>query len=31
MLAAAKALDFESAARLRDRVKKLEGMELALR
>jgi excinuclease ABC subunit B len=31
MLAAAKALDFESAARLRDRVKKLEGIELALR
>jgi excinuclease ABC subunit B len=31
MLAAAKALDFESAARLRDRVKKLEAMELALR
>jgi excinuclease ABC subunit B len=31
MLAAARALDFESAARLRDRVKKLEGMELALR
>jgi len=31
MLAAAKALDFETAARLRDRVKKLEGMELALR
>jgi excinuclease ABC subunit B len=31
MLAAAKALDFENAARLRDRVKKLEGMELALR
>jgi excinuclease ABC subunit B len=31
MLAAAKALDFEVAARLRDRVKKLEGMELALR
>ncbi len=31
MLAAAKALDFESAAKLRDRVKKLEGMELALR
>jgi excinuclease ABC subunit B len=31
MLAAAKALDFEVAARLRDRVKKLEAMELALR
>jgi excinuclease ABC subunit B len=31
MLAAAKALDFETAARLRDRVKKMEGMELALR
>jgi excinuclease ABC subunit B len=31
MLAAAKALDFENAARLRDRVKKLENMELALR
>jgi excinuclease ABC subunit B len=31
MLAAAKALDFESAARLRDRVRKLEEMELALR
>jgi len=31
MLAAAKALDFENAAKLRDRVKKLEGMELALR
>jgi excinuclease ABC subunit B len=31
MLAAAKSLDFESAARLRDRVKKLEAMELALR
>lgn len=31
MLAAAKALDFESAAKLRDRVKKLEAMELALR
>ena len=31
MLAAAKALDFETAARLRDRVKKLESMELALR
>lgn len=31
MLAAAKELDFEKAARLRDRVKKLEGMELALR
>ena len=31
MLVAAKALDFETAARLRDRVKKLEGMELALR
>ena len=31
MLAAAKTLDFETAARLRDRVKKLEGMELALR
>jgi excinuclease ABC subunit B len=31
MLAAAKALDFEVAARLRDRVKKLEGMELTLR
>jgi excinuclease ABC subunit B len=31
MLAAAKALDFEVAARLRDRVRKLENMELALR
>jgi excinuclease ABC subunit B len=31
MLAAAKNLDFENAARLRDRVKKLEAMELALR
>ena len=31
MLAAAKNLDFEKAAQLRDRVKKLEGMELALR
>jgi excinuclease ABC subunit B len=31
MLEAAKALDFEVAARLRDRVRKLEGMELALR
>lgn len=31
MLAAAKALDFESAAKLRDRVKRLEEMELALR
>jgi excinuclease ABC subunit B len=31
MLAAAKALDFETAARLRDRVRKLEEMELALR
>ncbi len=31
MLAAAKALDFEIAAKLRDRVKKLEEMELALR
>ena len=31
MLTAAKTLDFESAARLRDRVKKLEEMELALR
>jgi excinuclease ABC subunit B len=31
MLAAAKSLDFENAARIRDRVKKLEGMELALR
>jgi excinuclease ABC subunit B len=31
MLAAAKALDFEVAARLRDQVKKLEAMELALR
>lgn len=31
MLAAAKDLDFEKAAELRDRVKKLEGMELALR
>ncbi len=31
MLAAAKALDFENAAKLRDRVKKLEEMELALR
>ena len=29
--AAAKALDFENAARLRDRVKRLEEMELALR
>ncbi|MHB8121458.1 MAG: excinuclease ABC subunit UvrB [Desulfuromonadaceae bacterium] len=31
MLAAAKELNFEKAAALRDRVKKLEGMELALR
>jgi excinuclease ABC subunit B len=31
MLAAAKALDFETAAGLRDRVKRLEEMELALR
>jgi excinuclease ABC subunit B len=31
MLAAAKELDFEKAAALRDRIKKLEGMELALR
>jgi len=31
MLAAARGLDFETAAKLRDRVKKLEGMELALR
>jgi excinuclease ABC subunit B len=31
MLAAAKTLDFEVAARLRDRVRKLENMELALR
>lgn len=31
MLAAAKDLNFEKAAELRDRVKKLEGMELALR
>ena len=31
MLTAAKALDFETAARLRDRVKKLEAQELALR
>ncbi len=31
MLAAAKALDFETAALLRDRIKKLEDMELALR
>lgn len=31
MLAAAKALDFEQAAELRDRIKKLEEMELALR
>jgi len=31
MLAAAKALDFESAAKLRDRIKRLEEMELALR
>jgi excinuclease ABC subunit B len=31
MLAAAKQLDFESAAQLRDRVKKLEELELALR
>ena len=31
MLEAAKALDFEVAARLRDRVRKLEGLELALR
>ncbi|MDD5284730.1 MAG: excinuclease ABC subunit UvrB [Desulfuromonadaceae bacterium] len=31
MLAAAKELNFEKAAELRDRVKKLEGMELALR
>jgi len=31
MLSAAKALDFENAAALRDRIKKLEEMELALR
>ncbi len=31
MLASAKSLDFERAAELRDRVKKLEAMELALR
>ncbi|MGD0584225.1 MAG: excinuclease ABC subunit UvrB [Oryzomonas sp.] len=31
MLAAAKALDFESATALRDRIKRLEEMELALR
>ncbi len=31
MLAAAKELDFEKAVELRDRIKKLEGMELALR
>jgi excinuclease UvrABC nuclease subunit len=31
MLTAARTLDFEVAARLRDRVKKLEAMELALR
>jgi excinuclease ABC subunit B len=31
MLAAAKALDFEQAAELRDRIRKLEEMELALR
>jgi len=31
MLTAAKALDFENAAKLRDRVRKLEEMELALR
>jgi len=31
MLAAAKELNFEKAAELRDRVKKLEDMELALR
>jgi excinuclease ABC subunit B len=31
MLAAAKELDFEKAAELRDRIKKLEDMELALR
>ena len=31
MLAAAKELNFEKAAELRDRVKKLEGLELALR
>jgi excinuclease ABC subunit B len=31
MLAAAKGLNFEKAVELRDRVKKLEGMELALR
>jgi excinuclease ABC subunit B len=31
MLAAAKQLDFEKAAELRDRVKKLEELELALR
>ncbi|HEY3308387.1 MAG TPA: excinuclease ABC subunit UvrB [Desulfuromonadaceae bacterium] len=31
MLTAAKALDFETAAKLRDRIKKLEDMELALR
>ena len=31
MLAAAKELDFERAVELRDRIKKLEDMELALR
>ena len=31
MLAAAKQLDFEKAAELRDRIKKLEDQELALR
>jgi len=31
MLAAAKELNFERAAELRDRVKKLEDMELALK
>jgi len=31
MLAAAKELEFEKAAALRDRVRKLEEMELALR
>jgi len=31
MLAAARELDFEKAAELRDRIKRLEDMELALR
>jgi excinuclease ABC subunit B len=31
MVAAAKELEFETAAALRDRIKKLEDMELALR